>query len=210
MKLSEQFTKKKILWLAGTLLIGALGSGLWEALIKPGMLWFVTLMLDLGTLGLSSLRDEIYLDVAKGSYDRSGLTLLYFATVLLCAILTAPIMFALFFRKLDENGRPTSKLYRAFSNSWAFSDAWNLFTVPSILAVILFVNLFRVDYTVRAATYVDQLIRITSPYITEQDRLLYQSELSQVSNRDDYVRLVSKVKIVAASHKLRVPKLVIY
>ena len=83
MEISEHLTKKKILWLVGTLLVGALGSGLWEAGIKPGMLWFGTLMLDLGTLGLSSLRDGMYTDAAKGTYERAGVMLLSIASVVL-------------------------------------------------------------------------------------------------------------------------------
>jgi len=48
-------------------------------------------MLDLGTLGLVSLRDSMYLDAAKGAYERAGLAILSMGTGVLwacdCALL---------------------------------------------------------------------------------------------------------------------------
>jgi hypothetical protein len=199
-----QITKKKLIWLAGTLILGALGSGLWEAVIRPSMLWFVTLMLNLGTLGLSSLRDGIYVDVAKGSYEEAGLALLAMATGLLCGVSTAPLVISLASRARDANGRSTSVVVRVLRKNWM------LIAIPLIFGMIFCVNLFRVTYTAQAATYAEQLLQITDPYETERDRLLFRSELSQISSRDDYVRLVNKLKSIAASHNLKIPEFVVY
>ena len=204
MNLSEHLTKKKLLWLAGTLLLGALGSGLWEALIKPGMLWFGTLMLDLGTLGLSSLRDGMYTDVAKGSYERAGVMLLSMATGLLCGFLMAPLVFGFLLRSRDEAGRPTSAIVRVMRKNWA------LVAIPLIFAMIFFVHLFRVSYVVRAANFAEQLLRITSPYVSDQERELHQSELAQVSTREEYVLLVSKLSRIAKQNNASVPEFSIY
>ena len=61
--------KRKILAIAGALLIGALGSGLWE-LIKPLFGWFASVSLDIVTLGLESLRDGLYADAAAQESER--------------------------------------------------------------------------------------------------------------------------------------------
>ena len=199
MNISQHLTKKKLLWLAGTLLVGALGSGLWEAIIKPGMLWFGTLMLNLGTLGLSSLRDGMYADVAKGTYERAGVMLLSIATGSLCGFLTGPLIVGLLLRNRGENGLPTSAVVRIIRKNWALT------AVPLIFSMIFFVNLFRVSYIIRASSYADQLIRIVGPYVNDKERLELQSELSQISNRDKYIQLTDKLKRIAVENKASVP-----
>ena len=204
MKLSEHLTKKNLLWLAGTLLIGALGSGLWEAVVKPSMLWFGTLMLDVATLGLSSLRDGMYQDVAKGTYERAGVMLLALATGILCGFLTAPIAAGRILRKRDESSRPGSATARMFRKNWV------LVTFALAFTMIFFVSFFRISYIVRASNYADQLARITAPYFSEEDRLMVQSELAQVETREDYIRLVERLRKVASENNASVPDFAIY
>ena len=204
MKISESLTKKKLLWLVGTLLLGALGSGLWEAIIKPSMLWFGTLMLDVGTLGLSSLRDDMYTDIAKGTYERAGVMLLSIGTGILCGLLTSPLILGLMFRNRDDIVEPRSSISRVMSTSWVLA------AVPLALTMIFFVGLFRVGYTVRASNYADQLIRITNPYVTEQDRLIHESQLAQISTREDYVQIITKLRKIAAINKTSIPEFSIY
>jgi hypothetical protein len=204
MNISEHLTKKNLLWLAGTLLLGALGSGLWEAAVKPSMLWFGTLMLDVATLGLSSLRDGMYLDVAKGTYERAGVMLLAMATGILCGFLTAPIAVGRILRKRDEDGRPNSATARILSKNWLLATFALAFTM------IFFVSFFRISYIVRASNYADQLARVTAPYVSERDRLMIQSELAQVETREDYVRLVYKLRKIASENDASVPDFAIY
>jgi hypothetical protein len=204
MKLSEHLTKRNLLWLAGTLLLGALGSGLWEAVVKPSMLWFGTVMLDVGTLGLSSLRDGMYLDVAKGTYERAGVMLLAMATGILCGFCTAPIVVGLAFRNRDDEGRPNSLVVRAFDKNWI------LVTIALVLAIVFFVSFFRVSYIVRASSYADQLLHVTAPYVNENDRLMHQSELAQVETKEDYVILIGKLRGIASSNGASVPDFSVY
>jgi hypothetical protein len=186
MNLSEYLTKKKLLWLTGTLFIGALGSGLWEAVIKPSMLWFGTLMLDLATLGLVSLSDGMYMDMATGLY-------LGFLTALL------PIL-----RKQDSDGRFTSRSAPLMRKNWM------LVAIYLACTMIFFVNLFRISYIVRASNHADQLLRIVAPYISLEERLRYQSQLAQVASRKDYVYLVNTLRSIAAAQHATVPEFIIY
>lgn len=73
-------TWRWILAILGTIVLGALGSGLWEVLVKPGLAWAGGAVLTISTLGLDSLRDQIYADVAIGSYERASLSILAMLT----------------------------------------------------------------------------------------------------------------------------------
>lgn len=204
MKISEYLTKKNLVWLAGTLLVGALGSGLWEAILKPSMLWFGTLMLDIATLGLSSLRDGMYLDVAKGTYERAGVMLLAMATGALCGLITVPIRIGRFLRKRDEDGNTKAARELMLRNNWVFA------TFALAFIMVFFVSFFRINYIVRASNYAGQLQRITAPYVSESDRMMLDSELAQVKTRDDYVRLIDKLRKVASRNNVSIPEFDIY
>ena len=204
MDLAAKINKKSLGWLFGTLLLGALGSGLWEAALKPSMLWFGTLMLDLATLGLASLRDGMYLDVAKGTYERAGVSLLSMATGLIAGFLTAPLIAAGVLRNKDADGQPVSRIRNILRANWM------LVAVPLAFAMIFFVNLYRITYIVRASNHADQMLRITAPYVSNEQRLLQHSKLAQVRNRDDYVRLLTELNTIAETNVAAVPEFTIY
>ena len=75
--------KKTTLTMIGVVVLGALGSGLWE-LVKPLLGWSWSGLLTIATLGLDSLRDGIYADAASSVGRPIGLRL---AVQLLAALI---------------------------------------------------------------------------------------------------------------------------
>jgi hypothetical protein len=67
----------------GVVLLGLLGSGLYDLLVKPGMTTFSRLFLDVITLGSEMLRDSAYSSAALDPRPVGGLLLLQGAMVLL-------------------------------------------------------------------------------------------------------------------------------
>jgi hypothetical protein len=51
--------KRKVLSVVGVIVLGALGSGLWE-LAKPALASAATAIAEASTFGFTSLRDEMY------------------------------------------------------------------------------------------------------------------------------------------------------
>lgn len=65
MKMS--IAKNKIVaTIVGTLVLGALGSGLWDVVVKPGGRWMGRAILTAATLGSSGVKDAVYREAAKG------------------------------------------------------------------------------------------------------------------------------------------------
>ena len=191
---------RKLLWLTGTLVIGGLGSGLWEIALKPSLLWFGTLMLDLATLGLSSLRDGMYADAAKGTYERAGIMVLSMGTGTFCGMLLAMPLARLLRRKEDRNRSSASDITRFMRKPLFF------LTIPIIFSIILSVQFFRVMYVVRAANHVEQLQRIIAPFITQEQRIVFQSRFAQVTTRHEYVQLVVELRNIAAKNDAKSPE----
>ena len=94
------------------LLLGALGSGVWEVL-RPGFVWFGALMLDLGTLGLKSLVDGMYEEVARGPYERAALNLFAMLTGMVIGLSTfCAAAFALVASEKSLEGKPIEPLLK--------------------------------------------------------------------------------------------------
>lgn len=67
--------KKVVLGLAGALLIGGLGNGVWEYVLEPMLAWSLHGILNIATLGVQSFKDALYREVAKGFHEESSLVL---------------------------------------------------------------------------------------------------------------------------------------
>jgi hypothetical protein len=70
------FTWRKALAIIGLLVIGAVGSSISDLIFKPLMVSLSDFFLNIATLGLSSVRDGMYQDIAKANYERTGAVLL--------------------------------------------------------------------------------------------------------------------------------------
>ena len=66
-----------LLTLLGTIIIGALGSGLWDVLFKRWYGIIAQFAVRIATFGIATSRDSLYLEAAKGPRDRAGGWLIY-------------------------------------------------------------------------------------------------------------------------------------
>src|SRR5437868_15179640 len=69
---------KWIVGIIGTIVLGALGSGLWDLCLRDFFVWSGHGILTLITLGIGSVRDSVYFEIAKGRTDRVGIYLVSF------------------------------------------------------------------------------------------------------------------------------------
>ncbi len=67
--------KKVVLGLAGALLMGGLGNGVWEYVLEPMLAWSLHGILNIATLGVQSFKDALYREIAKGFHEESSLVL---------------------------------------------------------------------------------------------------------------------------------------
>ncbi|MGA7952252.1 MAG: hypothetical protein WCA07_01915 [Gloeobacterales cyanobacterium] len=64
----------------------------------------------------------------------------------------------------------------------------------------------RVSYVNRAITNFNQLLAISSPHLTPDERLKQISLFAQVRNRDDYFKIVTDLSTACEQNKLKVPE----
>lgn len=96
---------RRALRVLGVIALGALGSGLWEYLLKPALKSVSFWILDVGSLGLESFKGEVYMQVATSSPTIASIENLNLLTFLYSASL-ALWLISFFFRLRkvrDEN-----------------------------------------------------------------------------------------------------------
>ncbi|SDH05965.1 hypothetical protein [Nitrosomonas sp. Nm132] len=69
------FNKKAIFGVILALLVGGLGNGVWEYVLKPVFTWSLAGILNIATLGVHAFKDDLYREIAKGFHEESSLSL---------------------------------------------------------------------------------------------------------------------------------------
>lgn len=209
--------KRKFLAIGGALLIGALGSGLWE-LLKPLLGWLASASLDIVTLGLESLRDGLYADAAAQESERvSGMILSLLSGVmggLLLAILIPPKSFL-----PKETEKPEDETIEASS---AYTDSLKAktfllkrykFIATVVLAFMLTTHALimqRTIYVNHVASNFNRMCIIISPYLSQQQDALYHSKFAQIQTRAEYIKLMDEIHKIAIQNRSYIPPFIIY
>ena len=195
---------KRAIQLVGTILIGALGSALWDVALKPSLLFLGTFMLDVATLGLNSLRDGMYADAAKGNVERASVSAYLMIVGVFSGLLCAPLIIHVIERRAAKPAgpRPERNASRTIR-----TDLW---LVPLAIGLSMSVQAFRINYVITAAAYFEQLERIVAPFVSAQDRLQFESRFARLTTRQEYVQLVDELRGLARDNKVSTPTFAIY
>ncbi|MBB3020665.1 hypothetical protein FHR70_003751 [Microvirga lupini] len=195
-------------WIAA-IVLGVVGSGVWENVVRPLLSWASEKLLYIGTLGATSYLNSIYVDIARGQYERAALSnyllTMGFASVSIGGLVTLYFLIR-FTRKREINLEQSGPLYRRLERFNSF------FSMPIFLFLLtfLFVNFARDTYAVRAANHLVQVQTIVAPYVDERTRLELASRSAQIQNRDDYVKLLNEIDTIATKNKLYTPKFKVF
>ncbi|QLH51081.1 MAG: hypothetical protein HWD57_15730 [Candidatus Accumulibacter cognatus] len=182
--------RQTLLGILGTLILGALGSGLWE-LIKPGFSFLGSAALAVISLGLDSVVSDIYTRVGRADIASTwikGTTLMIFGTVFYAA---AGMMMA------KARAMPVNDLtYRRRSMLAALA--------LMLVAAYIFVGGARHAYVAKTRGYFEYLTRVAAPYMTVDERLLMDSKLALIKSRSDYEKLAADLKLLLKTKNITV------
>jgi F0F1-type ATP synthase membrane subunit c/vacuolar-type H+-ATPase subunit K len=189
----KQLIKKHWHKAIGVIVLGAVGSGLWEYILKPGLFSLTGLALNIATLGMERFKNDLYEEIARGFHEGPSLTLLM-----------------LFFGVLSgfAFGVITSKYVRGLKDrNEGFKRRFTKFAVIYSLFIITFLLVMssRITYINRAITHFSQLNLIVAPYISEEEQEIILSRFSQVHSKADYESVLSDLQVIAKEHNLHVP-----
>jgi hypothetical protein len=187
---------KWTLWGLGTILLGALGSGFWDLFLRNAFIAIGHGILTLITLGMSSVRDSFYVEIAKGRTDRVGLYLMTFTFVFL-GFLAGKLA-----RPMTVSDAPGSDMSVA---QHRFLRRFTVFLLLLLTSILAFRSL-SITYTTGAVDHFEQSFAICLPFMSPQERDDVRSRFARIRTKSDYVAVLSMLEQKARQNNLEVPK----
>ena len=138
---------KLALGLVSTVILGAIGSGLWDAVFKPAFPKLVDFMLTISTLGLRELQDGMYVEIARGNYERAGLATFQMITGINCGIIIGIVSVYTITRQLSTYNIDMKNANQLILRRLQIS----LMYVLCLIVGFFYVNAMCMTYIVRAA-----------------------------------------------------------
>jgi hypothetical protein len=204
---------KSILWV---ILIGALGSGLWEVILKDAVFYMGGLLVEFISSFYDGYFDYLYKNVGK-QIDMinqiPGITIFV-------AILFMPIFFIIkinnIIRGLELNPTeitesehtekslitPILRNHRAFVNVLTIIFLINSMVYTSILIATISTN--------KAVNVVTRNLEIVRPYISENEYFLLVSRFRLVDNQEKMQTLLDDIEKVSDRNAIKLPEYSLY
>ena len=188
---------KVLAGIVATVVLGAIGSGVWEKVLSPALSWASKQTIDAIANTSSVYRNSIYRAAAAGfSEDFS------FRTFLLLTLLSA-LAFLLFGMTFSTHMRSVHRRLLALHRRWL-----ELAVLVSAIAFSLsiFVAIGKHEAVKRTATYALRSLDIVRPFVGEPHYHLLVSEFYRIRTATDFTEFHAKVRSAANDHKLVLPE----
>lgn len=199
--LHKIITTKALRFVLLTIVLGAVGSGAWEWMLKPFLLGASEFGLNVATLGIQSFKDSLYEDIARGLHEESSLRLYSAVFGIFPLFMLGVVTGAMQARRTIKSGISNTAQERIIN--WL---AKPLFVVLIFVVVFSVVQANQLAYVNRAITHAQQLLMIVDPYISQDQQLLFRSRFAQVSSSEEYAQLTAEIERICHARSLRVPE----
>ena len=182
----------------GTLVLGAIGSGVWDRIGGPLFDVFTRLLIGGLDLITRSYKDSIYQEAAYGFQETSSsfihqqflgmLPILYFFIILRHPWLK---------EKMPRNGNSRVKDFLKSPRGFYFISV-----VTVVVFITCFVSMTRLAYVRAVVTYAQTTIQRLAPHIDEQEEEELLARLRSVRNAEDYYSLYGNIQERLKAFKL--------
>lgn len=178
--------------IAGVLLMGVIGSSLYDMAIKPGIGSVGKYFLTVVTLGSESIRNSVYASAALDPTSRAQITTLSVCVGIFSAFTIAAILIPGLRRKLNAEGAQ-GDAFRASSRRL------RKHLIVLVLASTLMVNAITLMLSQSISiwrTY-NANLKILAPHISDSERALLEARFASVKTKDEYVMLRGDMAAIA-------------
>ncbi len=226
-------TKTKLIGgILSAIVLGAIGSGVWQYVMEPALSKSSKAILDLATLGVEAFKNDLYKEIATGFHEKAS-NALYFQLNLLFGFATVaiPLFFLIKTRELIqrkaalieelqrietgvEKKVPSIDELRESLRNTKPERLLKIVYATVLVGIIFFSAQFviskREKYVNSAVTYYFHLKRIISPYIDQKELEELDSRFAQIQSANDYKGIIAQMSGVAEHSDVKIPKFEIW
>jgi hypothetical protein len=206
---------KKFISLLGLLLIGAIGSGLWDIFLKD-------LLYNIGNIFVDGV-SFFYSDYINSLYENIGKNASVFDILPGVVIITLFIGLSFFFlifmmfiyRKAIKGDDDINKSNKATKpSSYSLKSRKILIIIAILISLynsITYTNLLIKEMTtLRARNYIERTSEIIHPNITEEEYLKLRSSYRQIDNKEKFENTLNQIISYAEKDSIVLPEIKFY
>lgn len=183
--------------IAAAVILGAVGSGVWERLLAPGLDALFRASVDLISTVSLNYKNGIYKSAAQGFHEDFSLRL-FAITLLLLAL--AGLIYAI---KWQEDMNQITSHLVASSRGWL---QWIVVVGTVAFTLSIFYVVGRHNAVNRTTTYAVRSMEILRPHIGEQKYLSMMSEFYQIRSAEQFQIFNSSLVGQAQSFGVTLPE----
>lgn len=201
-----------------TIILGAIGSGLWDAALKPVSRRLGSALFTGITFGARRARDRIYRGAAMGHHELPSLYIMLLLFVVATAFLIAS-QFRLYIVAYAPEMLPASlsvqcsekeesklkECIREQAIQKVLPKAHALSLVAIFLSVMLFYRFAAVNRMNLVTTYYQQCLKAVRPFLDDLTLHLIEQEYAMMTTKEQYDAIVGKLADVAKSNNASLP-----
>ncbi len=197
---------KILLGFVAAIIIGAIGSGLWERILSKIFDYIIELTINIMNLFITSYKDSIYASASKGFHEFSATYLHSLVLALIPALymVTLSLYYKIRHRENKKEEKPDSRL-KKFMFSKKGNYALIFITIAAFISCMI--GSFKLIYTNDVATYSFRCMEIIAPYLSDQEIKEIRSQYYMIKNAKDFSEFDSKIKGIASKNNIVLPKL---
>lgn len=200
--------------LFGAIVLGVVTNAIWEIAVKPALFGMTDLALNIATLGVASMRDRLYLAIARGDQTplaTFSIVIILLATLSFSVAIVAPLIIWRFIGRILRRLIPfPGRVERAPSlkKSLRLIRFSTTGLAVSAIALCILYGLIaaQVTFISKGVQYLAQAQRIIAPYIDQKQRIELSSRIAQMTNKEDFVSVNSEIEGIARANKLKLPE----
>src|ERR1039457_337139 len=221
MNMAEYLTEHWILSIVVTIVLGGIGSGLWDAALKPISKRLGGVLYTLITFGAKRARDNIYKEASKGHHELPSLLLLII--ILTVGASTMIVFYGAIYQMLfaPESNRivrinveqcsklPEPNQQYECVKSIMKEDLTPTFQLSMLAGVFLifliFYQLIKINRVNLVTTNYQQCLKAVRPFLDERDAFLIEQRYAIMTTKSEYDAIIEQMAAVAKSNSTSLP-----
>ncbi|OOG73131.1 hypothetical protein [Algoriphagus sp. A40] len=199
----------KIKTLVGVLIIGAIGSLLYDVLLKDFFFFLGSIFVSVATFIYSGYVDHLYSDVGKGGLFFQVLPAVLIVTIILCSPYYFYNKINRVYAKQDSPVLETGGKFNPITYLVQRKKRMNVFiSVMGIPIIIIYSDmLIKEVSTIKACRKIERNLDIIRPHIGEKNYHILYSDYRQIDGKSKLIDLINDINIKAKKAEVDLPEI---
>lgn len=194
--------KKQLIIFAGvlgTILLGAIGSGLWERCLSKLLDTIVIISVRAMSLLFKTYESSLYTEAAKGLHEESSII---FLSIFLSMM---PFIYLIFllrhpYKRKEQTRERTGQFFRSRIGYYTLM----FMTFFAFFYFMLFV--IRINYVNKVSTFCQQSLAIIAPHTSEDRIKRLRADYHSMRNKEDFTAFRQTIQSIVEESDFKLPE----